>query len=184
MCGGLTRICNRSRLIKTNAAPGRRTQAKFIGFGDPIYNTADSRWHTPRSRRGWLPWAGLRASNEATSLPRLPGTAHEIKRSAQNWNGPAETLTGSQVSAAALRAAFAAEPEVVHIATHLVPGAADPSESRLMLSLSSSGEPELLDRAERPAVEVDRARGVVDAQVGENFVDLHRRCSVWLRVEG
>ena len=167
------------------ASPGRRTQAKFIGFGDPIYNTADSRWHPPRSGRGWLQWSGLRASNEATSLPRLPGTAHEIRRSAQNWNGPAETLTGAQVSSAALRAAFAAEPEVVHIATHLVPGAADPSESRLMLSLSSSGEPELLDpvavshfpaRCSLVVMSGCRA-GAADAIAGEGLLGLSR---AWL----
>jgi CHAT domain-containing protein len=128
------------------AAPAPSAGPQFVGFGDPIYNTADSRWHGAAARPGWLRWAGLRPSTpETNSLPRLPGTALEVKRSARAWNRGASTFTGAQVSAASLRSALSGEPEVLHLATHLVPGAADPSESRLMLSLSPSGEPELLD---------------------------------------
>ena len=132
--------------LATRATPAAHDrEPKFVGFGDPIYNTADARWQASAAPPAWFQWASRPVRTESTSLPRLPGTALEIKRSAQAWNGPATAFTGVQVSAASLRAAFVQQPEVIHLATHLVPGAADPSESRLLLSLSSNGEPELLD---------------------------------------
>lgn len=125
-------------------APAR--SPSLIAFGDPVYNAADPRFQPPRGTT-WLPWATPPPSPEAVTLPRLPGTAAEIRHASDAWNGNSRLFSGAHVNAANLSSALASGPEVVHLATHLVPSASDPAESRLMLSLTPSGEAELLDPA-------------------------------------
>ena len=48
--------------------------ARFVGVGDPVFNTADPRWH------GWF-WQ----RSEGIPLGRLAGSAREIRSCAQIW---------------------------------------------------------------------------------------------------
>jgi len=117
----------------------------LAAFGDPIYNTADPRLATPPALR--LASARTSPDGNSIALPRLPGTAQEIRRAASAWHGSHQFFTGHQATLAHLRLALASQPQVLHLATHLVPSPADPTESLLLLSLTSSGQPELLDPA-------------------------------------
>ena len=166
------------------SAPVPVRRAGLIAFGDPIYNAADPRFQPPPVST-WLPWAFFHPSPEAISLPRLPGTASEIRLAARAWNGNSRLFSGAHVNAANLSGALSLGPEVLHLATHLVPSAADPAESRLMLSLTPSGVADLLDPAgishlpvSCPLIVMSGCRaGAADAIASEGLLGLSR---AWL----
>lgn len=108
---------------------------QFIGIGDPIYNTADSRW------RGEVAAAG-------PQLARLPGTNRELHASALAWsdvNNPAVLLTGADANKRRLWQTLAEHPAVIHFATHVLD---DDRSGEIALSLTESGKPEYLGAAE------------------------------------
>lgn len=105
-------------------------------FGDPVYNAAD-----PRLSQNY------ETKPASFRLPRLPGTAREIQACARLWPRAASVHLGPSVNIAQIQSAIQTNPEVLHLATHLIPAAGNPEQSRLVLSLNSKGEPELLDPA-------------------------------------
>ena len=122
-----------------------RAQRRFVGIGDPIYNTADFR--EKRTDR-----ADNDATRASVALPRLAGSSREI-RSAAKESGMAksEILVGQQATVAFLQKAIAKQPEIVHFAVHVVtpdtsrgnnPG--QTSQAALALSLTKDEMPELL----------------------------------------
>lgn len=135
-------------LAPPQSTSGRPGGDLFAAFGDPIYNTADPRAPRPEGFALFtLTSHSAPAGGNPIALPRLPGTAQEIRTAAEAWQGPTRVHSGAQVTLAHLRLALAARPQALHLATHLVPSPADPAESRLLLSLAPSGQPELLDPA-------------------------------------
>ncbi len=119
------------------AAGPRQTVAEgpFLGIGDAVYNTADSRnqagWTDPFLRIGWTrsapePWV---------ELPRLIGSATEVRNSASHWTGSARLLTGRDVTRARLVEALADKPAVVHIAAHFVPSKRSDHQTLIALSM-------------------------------------------------
>ncbi|MBN8733796.1 MAG: hypothetical protein J0L64_24890, partial [Acidobacteria bacterium] len=94
-------------LAPPQSATGRPGSELLAAFADPIYNTADQRATT----RGRFPWFTLASrsptGNEAIALPRLPGTAQEIRTAAEAWHGPTRLHSGAQVTLANLRLALA-----------------------------------------------------------------------------
>lgn len=112
----------------------------FVGIGDAIYNTADSRYRGNRS-------AAL------TVLPRLPGTASELNRCAVAW-GAADShlLIGQAANSDRLASAIAQQPAILHFAAHVIPsslmGTTERSTGLIALSLNRSGKMDFLGPAE------------------------------------
>ncbi len=127
--------------IQIISGPGREREAKqgfrFIGLADPVYNTAD-----PRMKRD-------RDARPALQLPRLAGSAAEVRLCAAAWGDRHPMLLeGIEASRGRLAAALEGAPAVVHLATHVVRTHALPGRALIALSLSGGGEPSLLDPAE------------------------------------
>ncbi|HEX8985081.1 MAG TPA: CHAT domain-containing protein [Bryobacteraceae bacterium] len=127
------------------------SRGRFIGIGDPIYNAADERW-------------GRGAAREAAlQLPRLPGSAREIRDCAQAWrsDGAPVLLLGGSATRRTLAAALADAPGAIHFATHVIRSAENPARRLIPLSLLPGGEPEYVGpediaawRLPRPALVV------------------------------
>jgi len=116
-------------LLKHDAIPAG---GALLAVGDPVYNTADARYH------------GKRGQSELT-LPRLPNTASELEGCARAWNSPRATLlTGSEAGSAAVEAAIARNPAILHFATHVISGPGDFRSGLIALSLDSTGAMGLL----------------------------------------
>jgi CHAT domain-containing protein len=114
----------------------------FLGIGDPIYNTADSRYSS--------------RANADLTLPRLPATAQEIEACSKAW-GARESprlLTGPDASAARVAMALRGNAPIVHFATHVVAESGEFRSGLIALSLNPLGAMDLLGPEEilaRPA---------------------------------
>jgi CHAT domain-containing protein len=108
----------------------------FVGVGDPVYNTADSRYKGER-----------RAAQLA--LPRLPNTATELESCAREWS-PAthRVLTGMDATEKSVQHAMFDETAVLHFATHVVTSPADNQAGMIAMSLDSTGTLGLLGTKE------------------------------------
>jgi CHAT domain-containing protein len=111
---------------------------RFVAVGDAIYNGAD-----PRRK------STIHARSE-DSLARLPGSADEIRKSAEAWGIDKEPvlLTGRAVNEQTLRDALQLRPAVLHFATHVVKHAASPDQVLIALGLQDNGEAGYLGPAE------------------------------------
>ena len=111
---------------------GVSSSSSFLGIGDPVYNTADARYHGPRLAGG-------------AALPRLPNTACELEVCARNWSShSARILSGPSATASSVENALARNPDIVHFATHVV---SEPGEFRsglIALSLAPAGTMDVL----------------------------------------
>ncbi|MBE0659664.1 MAG: CHAT domain-containing protein [Bryobacteraceae bacterium] len=123
-------------LAPSTSAPLR---GRFVGVGDAIYNLADSR--LPQRPGRTFPWFALGAATRAGSewdLPRLPGSARELKSVASVLNSAGldcRLLTGSDASIGAVVRELAQPPAVLHFAAHIL--AAPQTTSAVALSRSS-----------------------------------------------
>lgn len=131
----------------------------FLGIGDAIYNTADSRWPRPTLH---LAATGLPVSDPEGAwkangmwqnlyLARLAGSGREIELCARTWtagSGKPILLKGADASKANILTALGMGPAVVHFATHLVQAEQAPRHALIALSLSPKGEPEFLSPLE------------------------------------
>lgn len=80
----------------------------WIGFGDPIANAADDR----------MGGAGKTAA-ASLQLPRLVGSAEEVRKCARVWRGPADMRFGDQLDFVDVQQRLRTGPEVAHFATHI-----------------------------------------------------------------
>jgi len=138
------------------------SSGRFLGIGDPIYNTADSRLPTRNATKfRWAAWLRPNVVSAATpatlSLPRLPASASELDSCSRAWGGPSTLLEGTSAARAELGAALARDPEIIHFATHFLEtsapqsgraGAAGGAYGLIALSLTPRGETELLTPSE------------------------------------
>jgi len=129
-------------------AEERRTGGKFVGVGDPIYNTADTRWLDGTRPWSWArPWIAS-PPVEGPFLSRLPASALEIEGCAREWGAGSALLEGRDATRENVRQALAEKPAVVHFATHVL-AARNPGENaRIALSVRGKGGPDLLGPAE------------------------------------
>ncbi len=128
------------------------TIQSFLGFGDPVYNRADSRWRQPRQMFGNL-WA----SREVFELPRLTGSGREIERCGRLFPDDAVLIKGNDATAKRLTAELRHNPTVIHLATHVVPSKADPGQTLIALSLKPDGASSLLSRDSIAALRTNAA---------------------------
>jgi CHAT domain-containing protein len=120
------------------ARPAQKLEAgAFLGIGDGVYNTADSRWtstHRQTSRE---------ARDASPELARLPGSGKELIACAREWHGSTTVLlTGLDATRTALEDGLTMRPTVIHIAAHVVEP--DSGQRFIHLGLSKSGQQQIL----------------------------------------
>ena len=134
-------------LLERGVVPAGGT---FLGIGDPVYNTADARFH------------GRRGKPDLT-LPRLPNTAGELEACARAWNySGSRFLIGSSARMGPLLEALKANPAIIHFATHVVIAPDEFRSGLIALSLGEHGAMELLGPKEIVARPVDASLVVMD----------------------
>lgn len=117
---------------------GATPTQRFVGIGDPIYNFADSR------RPASLVPVAAKQERPTLSLARLAGSGREISLAAKAAGLPFELLTGTSANGKHVSSALADDPEIVHIAAHIVSPDGQPEHAAIALSLTKEGMPELL----------------------------------------
>jgi CHAT domain-containing protein/tetratricopeptide (TPR) repeat protein len=127
-------------MLKSGGHQGPATGG-FLAVGDPVYNLADPRAKTSGA---WPSWSALltRVSDgRGPAFARLWGTAKEIQTSAHAWNAPATTLlTGKQVSPEIFWDKTLANPDIIHIATHILEENEKPKTGWIAFSLGPDGQ--------------------------------------------
>jgi CHAT domain-containing protein/tetratricopeptide (TPR) repeat protein len=116
-----------------SAAPRLTRRPLFVGVGDAIYNTADSRLS-----------GQLAPAPGALLLPRLVASAREVAQCARFWNGERVLLEGAAASRENLRSALARDPSVVHLATHVMESGGSQPQGLIALSLTPKRESQFL----------------------------------------
>lgn len=133
--------------------PVRPMQAGgWLGVGDPIYNRADSRWLGQRAYLGWFA-----SASTPVELSRLVGSDDELRASARSWGGNTVLLEGLDATREKFQAAIAAQPSVIHLATHVVTPAEQPEQALIAFGIDRSGEPQFLSTADVAAMHVPGA---------------------------
>jgi CHAT domain-containing protein len=122
------------------ARPARKIVAgAFLGIGDGVYNTADSRWTSTHRQTS----AEARAASP--ELARLPGSAKELIACAREWHGSTSVLlTGLDATRTALEGGLAIRPSVIHIAAHVVEPESSRAQAFIHLGLSKSAQQQIL----------------------------------------
>jgi CHAT domain-containing protein len=124
-----------------------KPERRFLGVGDPIYNTAD-----PRHEMLLKPVALASRRVASTALSRLPASDRDVRTAARESGMPqTEILVGARATLTDLQRAVTNRPEIVHFAVHVVSpeseGSNDPTgkpRAALALSLTRDDIPELL----------------------------------------
>jgi CHAT domain-containing protein len=115
---------------------GGFARRRFLLAGDGIYNRAD-----PRGSRGYVGSALVRPAS--WGMARLPGSGAEVKFAADLWHDAA-LLTGPGMTKDRLLREMDRDPDVIHIASHVIEGHDRWHTGILALRMDPSGEPELL----------------------------------------
>jgi CHAT domain-containing protein len=187
------------RIVSGAAMWAARTQREdrnggvFVGVGGAIYNTADVRWRgrINEETRSWLsrqlawPWTAKAAAQTTLGLSRLAGSGAEIEACAREWHNQSVLFKGRDATMQNVRRAAAARPAVVHFATHILQSQERSSSGRIGLSVSESGNDELLGPAEIGGWNADVglvvlsgcSSGAAPARPGEGLMGLTR---AWL----
>ena len=148
----------------------------FLGVGDPIYNVADSRWHSASvkslSWRSLFHFAQINPTTTGPQFTRLVGSGREVRISAATWRPqpPAVThtpassqtrlrqqaetqpspilLQGKLCQRTQIEQNLKTGPAVVHFATHIVQLPDQPEEALIAIGLDAAGEPDFLTISE------------------------------------
>ncbi len=125
-------------LIRPGAKSGNR---RFVAVGDPLYNRAD-----PRAQ-------GYISVDPELELPRLAGSAAEIRAAARSWGATNPILLeGSAATLNSVTAAMAETPAVLHFATHFLVAVGEPARANIMLSLRPDGRADVITPADAAAL--------------------------------
>lgn len=156
--------------------PQKSPGGPFLGVGDPIYNTADSRWPSASGKsyswRSLFHFAQTNRTSTAPELTRLVGSGREVEMSAAAWKpqlsvpapalAPAQNRARQQADALAphvllqgklcqrtqIEQNLKAGPAVAHFATHVVQPPRQPEEAMIAIGLDAAGEPDFLTISE------------------------------------
>lgn len=150
--------------------PHHSPAGPFLGVGDPIYNTADSRWRSaPGKSLSWrslFHFAQTNPTSTAPELTRLVGSGREVQISAATWqpqlSAPAQNrerqqadallppilLQGKLCQRTQIEQNLKAGPAVAHFATHVVQPLKQPEEALIAIGLDTAGEPDFLTISE------------------------------------
>jgi CHAT domain-containing protein/tetratricopeptide (TPR) repeat protein len=112
-----------------------QTAGSFVGIGDPVFNTADSRY----SGRRW------KTSRTAVMLPRLANTGPEIDACSRAWGAASpRLLKGPAANIGVVESALSNSPAAIHFATHVVAGSDEYQSGLIALGLDANGAMGLL----------------------------------------
>jgi CHAT domain-containing protein len=123
----------------------------FVGIGDPIYNTADTRLArnpAPRRTAGWTLFADVRPPDPTLALPRLVGSGSEVERCAREWKGESLLLRGRDVSGNTVREALRRNPAVMHFSLHFLESPQTRQHALMALGLGPDYQPEMISPVE------------------------------------
>ena len=165
-----------------------RIAGSFIGIGDPVYNTADSRWRagTREPPGSWLQIQRASAATKQTlGLSRLPGANAEIEACAREWRNESILLKGRDVTRENVRRVARTRPAILHFATHILQDRQRATDAQIALSLSENAQDELLGPSEIGSWNLDGGlvvlsgcgSGVADARPGSGLMGITR---AWL----
>jgi len=155
----LETISGAGMLASTGAAGGDSSAGAFVGVADAVYNMADPRWAKARRSGGsglaslWNFFTARASASTASNdlhLPRLAGSALEVKACAAAWGGtePPVLLEGAAASRQRLQAALNSHPAMLHLATHVLHSSHGNRSGLIVLSLTDTGQHEVLSPAE------------------------------------
>jgi CHAT domain-containing protein len=111
---------------------GSFSNRRFVLAGDGIYNGADPRY----GKSGLIRTASW-------GMPRLPGSGAEVRFAADLWRH-AILLTGASMTKDTILREIDRDPDVIHIASHVIEGQDRWHTGILALGMDKSGEPDLL----------------------------------------
>jgi CHAT domain-containing protein len=137
----IVRIVPGVSTLKSPAAP--EPQGPFVGIGDPIYNRVDDRLQ----RRGF----STGPTGQTMELSRLVGSGREVESCGAIWRSHgSETilLEGAAANKPELMNALSENPQVVHIATHVLFHAAESTPGMIALALLPANQVQLLSATE------------------------------------
>jgi len=124
----------------------------FVGIGDPIYNTADSRYKNSDEYRpaSFIRFGRIPRSDSTLTLARLPGSGREVEGCARVWPAadPATVLSGRNLTREKLEGLLSSHPAVLHIATHVVQPMAQRELAIIAIGLDARGQPDFLTPTE------------------------------------
>lgn len=164
----LETISGAGMLASVGPVHGDFSPGSFVGVADAVYNIADPRWVKARRSGGsglasFWNFFTVRASASTASddlhLPRLAGSALEVKACAAAWGGPQPPvlLEGEAASRPRLQAALNSHPAVLHFATHVLHSSHGNRSGLIVLSLTDAAQHEVLSPAEIATWKVDGA---------------------------
>ncbi|HUE23440.1 MAG TPA: CHAT domain-containing tetratricopeptide repeat protein [Bryobacteraceae bacterium] len=162
----------------------------FVGVADAVYNTADARWKGSQPASFFHLLTARADSTSDLHLARLAGSAREVDACARAWSGSRTPILLEGVAACRerLQAALNGHPAVLHFATHVVhssvPAGGGGQSDLIVLSLTQSGQPEVLSPAEIATWHLDGAlvslsgcsSGSADAFPATGLMGLTRAC--------
>jgi CHAT domain-containing protein/tetratricopeptide (TPR) repeat protein len=119
---------------------------RFLGVGDPIYNSADSRLATTHAGF-WGLGAFWMVHPGEDQLNRLPGSGLEVESSAREWQD-STVLEGANARKQRFKQALNPTPSVIHLATHVLTSRTGTNEAFLAFGLDPRGRPELMGTSE------------------------------------
>ena len=141
-------------MLALSAATSRPSlPGPFLGIADPVYNTADPRWHAAAAP------AASSGLAEDLHLARLVGSAREVAACAAAWSGPRlpVLLEGKAASRRGIEAALDSHPAILHFATHVLESRQRLRSGLIVLSLADGGRTEVLTSAEIATWHLDGA---------------------------
>ena len=140
-------------LLKQQRGSGT-VRGRMVAVGDPIYNTADPRWHASSTGLGMLglaarqrigEWIGSTNTEGLSQLNRLVGSAAEAEVVSRAWgSAPTTILEGKDASRDRLLQAMEPAPDVIHLATHVLADRLSGRKPFIALGLGADLQPELL----------------------------------------
>jgi len=138
----------------------RKTQGRvsggWLGLGDPIYNTADSRYSGPRPY-SWPIEAAWFKQGPEPQLNRLVASGDELRSSARAWGSNAVLLEGIDATRDRFQSEIARHPAVIHMATHVLTRPQKPDEALIAFGLDRNGASQFLSTADVAALRVPEA---------------------------
>ena len=131
--------------------PPRSSTNLLAAFGDPVYNRADPRFDKHAVAREVYWYGTLFAAPAAPAgleLNRLAGSDDEVAACARAWAGTHQVMLGGDVNRSQFLQTVEANPEVLHMALHVVRSGGERAGLRIALGLKPDGTQDLLDTEE------------------------------------
>ncbi len=145
--------------------PAESREGGFLGLGDGIYNTADSRYTSnapTQSFFGTMTPALFTTNPPFLQLPRLIGSGREVEQCARESGRASTILTGTSMNRREFFQGLAERPGIIHLAAHFL---TEPSGERTAIALGLKHS-----RTGSPHLEILTAEDIANLQVPGSLV--------------